>query len=197
MKSELTKLLKEVVVCISMCIFIAVSESLLLRTPLLAGQKAYLYRLLTFDAIACVVLLVVLVPVSVKRGDLFGLGMSSVVMCVGLSTLLMALFFSLGPMPIERSYTIYSLAEMTDSDKEVYSAEEIKKQFIEGFVEEANESQKRIDEQVYIGNLEKTDNGGYGITPKGKRLIKLMRLVESIFPVPDETCIYPNGNQIK
>ena len=192
MKEECLMLLRAVAVCIVLCVAIAAVVALLLRTPLLAGQKAYLYRLLAYDAIACVVLLAVLVPVTVKRGSLFGLELSSVVMCVGLSTLAMAVFLSLGPMPIERSYTIYSLADMTDSDKDVYTYEEIKDQFIEGFIEEAGESQKRIDEQVYIGNLEETD-GGYRITAKGQRLIKLMRLVESIFPVPDETCIYPNG----
>ena len=192
MKEECLMLLRAVAVCIVLCVAIAAVVALLLRTPLLAGQKAYLYRLLAYDAIACVVLLAVLVPVTVKRGSLFGLELSSVVMCVGLSTLAMAVFLSLGPMPIERSYTIYSLAEMTDSDKDVYTYEEIKDQFIEGFIEEAGESQKRIDEQVYIGNLEETD-GGYRITAKGQRLIKLMRLVESIFPVPDETCTYPNG----
>ncbi len=193
MNREIIKLVKLAALCIALCVAIAVVVALLLRTPLLAGQKAYLYRLLIFDAIACVVLLVIAVPVTVSRGSLFGLELSSIVMCVGLSTLFMALFLSLGPMTIERSYTIYSLAEMRDSSKEVYSAEEIKDQFINGFVEEANESQKRIDEQVSIGNLEKVD-GGYKITEKGKRLIDLMRLVESIFPVPDETCIYPNGH---
>lgn len=192
LKNEPLVLLKSVGLCGVFCIIIAAVVAVLLRTPLLAGQKAYLYRLLAYDAIACVVLLAVLVPVTIKRGELFGLSMSSVVMCVGLSTLAMALFLALGPMPIERSYTIYSLAEMADSEKDVYSAGEIKTQFIEGFIEEANESQKRIDEQVYIGNLEQTDEG-YRITAKGQRLIKLMRLVESIFPVPDKTCIYPNG----
>lgn len=192
-KQELITSLKAVCLCTVLCLLIAASVALRLRTPLLAGQKAYLYCLLMLDAIACVVLLAIAVPVTVKRGNLFGLELHSVVMCVGLSTLLMALFLSLGPMTIERSYTIYSLAEMKDSSKEVYSAEEIKDQFINGFVEEANESQKRIDEQVSIGNLEKVD-GGYKITEKGKRLIDLMRLVESIFPVPDETCIYPNGH---
>ena len=192
MKEECLMLLRAVAVCIVLCVAIAAVVALLLRTPLLAGQKAYLYRLLAYDAIACVVLLAVLVPVTVKRGSLFGLELSSVVMCVGLSTLAMAVFLSLGPMPIERSYTIYSLAEMTDSDKDVYTYEEIKDQFIEGFIEEAGESQKRIDEQVYIGNLEETD-GGYRITAKGQRLIKLMRMVEAIFPVPDRTCIYPSG----
>lgn len=105
----------------------------------------------------------------------------------------MALFLSLGPMTIERSYTIYSLAEMRDSSQEVYSAQEMKGRFIDGFIEGANENQKRIDEQVSVGNLEPVD-GGYKITSKGKRLIDMMRLVEAVFPAPDKTCIYPNGN---
>lgn len=192
MKEECLTLLRAVAVCIVLCVIIAAVVAVLLRTPLLAGQKAYLYRLLIFDAIACVVLLAVLVPVTVKRGGLFGLHLSSVVMCVGLSTLLMALFLALGPMPIERSYTIFSLADMAEEPETVLTTEEMKAQFIDGFVEEAGETQKRIDEQVYIGNLEAVD-GGYRITAKGQRLIKLMRLVESIFPVPDKTCIYPNG----
>ena len=52
-------------------------------------------------------------------------------MCNSLTTLFMALFLSLGPMTIERSYTIYSLADLTDNASKVYSAEEIKQQFIE------------------------------------------------------------------
>ena len=192
MKDELLALLRSAGLCCVFCIIIAAVVAILLRTPLLAGQKAYLYRLLVLDAIACVVLLAVLVPVTVKRGELFGLHLSSVVMCVGLSTLLMALFLALGPMPIERSYTIFSLADMAEEPETVLTTEEMKAQFINGFVEGAGETQKRIDEQVYIGNLEETD-GGYQITAKGQRLIKLMRLVESAFPVPDETCIYPNG----
>lgn len=191
-KREVKFLLRAVGLCAAACVVIAAVVAVLLRTPLLAGQKAYLYRLLVLDVIACVVLLAVLVPVVVKRGELFGLGLSSVVMCVGLSTLLMALFLALGPMPIERSYTIFSLADMAEEPETVLTTEEMKAQFVNGFIEEAGETQKRIDEQVYIGNLEETD-GGYRITAKGQRLIKLMRLVESVFPVPDETCIYPNG----
>ena len=191
-KMEWIKLLKAALLCVVLCVLIAVAVAFLLRTSLLAGQKAFLYRLLMLDAIACVVLLAITVPVVVKRGNLFGLELSSVVMCVGLSTLLMAVFLSLGPMPIERSYTIFSLADMAEKPETALTTEEMKEQFINGFIEEAGETQKRIDEQVYIGNLEETD-GGYRITAKGQRLIKLMRLVESVFPVPDETCIYPNG----
>lgn len=191
MKDQLVKLLKAFLVCGAMCILIAAIVAFLLRTPLLAEQKAFLYRLLAFDAIACFILLVIVVSFIVKRGVLFGLELSAIVMCVGLSTLFMALFLSLGPMPIERSYTIYSLADMADHADTVYSYEDIKRQFIEGYVEGANESQKRIDEQVYIGNLEQMDNG-YQITEKGRCMVSIFRFVEFIFPVPDKNSIYPN-----
>lgn len=190
-KQELIKLFKAAIFCICLCVIIALGEAVLLRTPLLAGMKAFLYRLLVLDALCCVALLAAAAVICARKKTLFGLELSAVIMCIGLSTLFMALFLSLGPMPIERSYTIYSLANMADSAEPVYSFEDIKTQFIDGFIEDANETQKRIDEQVSIGNLEETD-GGYRITEKGERLIRLLRFVEAVFPVPDETCIYPN-----
>ncbi len=192
-KKEMITLLKAVGLCVALCVLIAAGVALLLRTPLFAGLRAYLYRLLILDAICCVILLVVVVAAWAKKNDLFGLNLSSAVMCVGLSTLLMALFLSLGPMTIERSYTIYSLADMTDHADTVYSYEDIKNQFIDGYIEGAKESQKRLDEQVAIGNLEEID-GGYRISEKGKRLVGIFRFVETIFPVPDESSIYPNGH---
>ncbi len=191
MKAEIKKLFKAVGICICMCFFIAVGVALLLRTPLLAGQKAFLYRLLMLDAISSVLILVIIIPFIVKRGKLFGQGLSEGIMCVGLSALFMAIFFSLGPMTIERSYTIYSLADMADHADIVYSSDDIKSQFIDGYIEGANESQKRLDEQVAIGNLELSEDG-YRITEKGQRLVKIFRLVETVFPVPDENSIYPN-----
>lgn len=82
---------------------------------------------------------------------------------------------------------------MTDHAEAVYTAEDIKTQFIEGYIEEAQENQKRINEQVAIGNIEET-NGRYRITEKGKRLVGVFRLVEKVFPVPDKNSIYPMGN---
>lgn len=190
---EIQKLLKAVVVCAILCILIAAGVAGLLRTPLLADYKVYLYRLLIFEMLSCIALLIVAVVVAVKlkREAIWGFTFSAQVMCIGLSTLFMALFFSLGPMPIERSYTIYSLADMSDHPDVTYTAEDIKTQFIEGYIEGANESQKRIDEQVTIGNLEQTSEG-YRITDKGRNLVALYRFIEAIFPVPDESSIYPS-----
>lgn len=193
MRNELCKFLKAIALCISLCTFIAIWVALLLRTSLFIGQKAYLYRLILLTAVCFIVLLVLSAAVFWKRAQVFGISFSTSILCTALSTVFMCLFFSLGPMVIERSYTVYSLADMSDHEDTVYSAEDIKTQFIEGYIEEANESQKRIDEQVFIGNLKEVP-GGYQITEKGKNYVKLFRFVEAIFPVPDENSIYPNGH---
>lgn len=191
-KKEIIKIFYAFIWFVGICLLIAIGVALLLRTPLLASQKAFLYRLLLLTALCCMLLLALDAVVFLKRESVGGINFSSSVLCIGLATLFMSLFFSLGPMTIERSYTVFSLADMAEHPTVVYSPEEIKNRFIEGYIEGAQESQKRIDEQVYIGNMEETD-GGYQITEKGVRLIKLMRFVESIFPVPDENSIYPNG----
>lgn len=189
---EIQKLLKAVVVCAILCILIAAGVAGLLRTPFLADYQVYLYRLLIYEMLICIVMLIIaaIVGVKLKGGTIWGITFSAQVMCIGLSTLFMALFFSLGPMTIERSYTIYSLADMADHSDVTYTAEDIKTQFIEGYIEGANESQKRLDEQVTIGTIEQTPEG-YRITDKGRNLVALYRFIETIFPVPDESSIYP------
>lgn len=192
MKKEIRILSKCFFVCLVSITIIILTISLLLHTDFLAEQRAFLYRLLMIDAICCVLCITVYTCIYLCKKQVFGLPFSTSILCVGISTLFIALFLSLGPMPIERSYTIYSLVDMYEHADTIYSAEDIKKQFIEGYVEGANESQKRIDEQVYIGNLQEV-SGGYQITDKGKRLVEMFRLVETIFPVPDKNSIYPNG----
>lgn len=193
MKREIVKLFKAALMFLGLNACIAVGVALLLRTPLFAAQKAFLYRLLALDMLCCFVLLLVFACWHWRKPLLFGFSFSENVMQTGLAALFMALFLSLGPMTIERSYTIYLLADMTEYGGE-YAADDIKTQFIKGYIEGKQEYQKRIDEQVAIGNLAETD-GGYQITEKGKRLVRLFRLVESFFPVPDKSSIYPNGKE--
>ena len=192
MKSEFMRLLKLAVLSVLFCIFISATVAILLRTTFLASQKAFLFRLLIMTAVCCVIMLISSVAIFLKRERLWSLSFSDFVVCIGISALAMALFFSLGPMVIERSYTIYSLADMADHPEKIYTAQEIETRFIEGYVEGAQESRKRIDEQVYIGNLEEVVDG-YRITGKGLRMVALFRIVEWIFPVPDKNSIYPNG----
>lgn len=189
MKQQLIRLLKAILMCVFFCLLIGGFVSISLHLGLLTLQKTFLYRLLILTGVCCVVFIAVSAVVFWKRESILGIDFSFSVLCVGLASLFMALFFALGPMTIERSYTIYSLAYLNDYN-DVYSYEEIRDQFVTGYVD-AGATQKRIDEQVAIGNLEQID-GGYRITPKGERLVALFRIVETVFPVPDESSIYPD-----
>ena len=193
MIDELKKLIHMMFFSICCCLIIAVGVAILLRTPLLGGMKAYLFQLFVFDCICTVLLLVLVIVLSIKRKQIFWLNFSSMVISIVFSAVFMALFFSLGPMTIERSYTVFTLADLSDNAGKVYTSQEIKDNFEDRFIEEFNESQRRIEEQVSIGNVEEVD-GGYQITKKGERLIKLFRFIETIFPVPVEHSIYPNGH---
>lgn len=192
MKTELIKLMRLFAICTCLCLSIGIMVAILLRTSLWIEQKAYLYRLLMLTFLCCIVIFALTIFVFSRRTEIFGISFSVMTLSIIASALFMSLFFALGPMTIERSYTVFSLADMSETPDTVCSAEEIKERFINGYLNEANESQKRIDEQVYVGNMEEVE-GGYRITDKGERLIKLMRFVEMIFPVPDQNSIYPNG----
>ena len=192
MKQELIKLFKSAILFILLSALIVMVSTILLHLSFWSEQKAFIYRLISIALLCCATFVIISIFVFKKKETVWGLSFSTFVLCIGLSTVFMCLFFTLGPMVIERSYTVYSLADMTDHPDTVYSAEDIKTQFIEEYIEKANESQKRIEEQVSIGNLEEVP-GGYRITEKGKNLVKLFRFIETIFPVPDENSIYPNG----
>lgn len=188
MKKELITLLKAVGITAIFCILIAVSVAVMLRLGVWASQRAYIYRLIAMTIGICLLLCIVFAGIGTRRESIFGVGYATNVMCVGLAGLFMCLFFTLGPMTIERSYSIYSLAYMTDYD-EICGYEEIRDQFITGYVD-GGATKMRIEEQVSIGNLKKIGDK-YEITKKGKSLIKLLRVVEAVFPVPDTGSIYP------
>lgn len=192
MKGQIIKLFRATILCSCLCVLIALGVALLLRTPVFSGMRAYLYRLIILEAICCILLLTAGIALCLKRKELFGLELSSIVLCIGISALFMALFFSMGPTTIDRSYTVFMLSDMTDHADIVYTAEEIKDGFVDNYIERFNESKRRIDEQLSIGNLEQVE-GGYCITEKGQRLIQLFRFIEFFYPVADESSIYPNG----
>ena len=66
----------------------------------------------------------------------------------------MAAFLLLGAM---RGLYFSSLTEMKYLSKELHLAEEIKDEFFNSFLKDANESKKHIDERVSTGNHEEVD----------------------------------------
>jgi hypothetical protein len=101
-----------------------------------------------------------------------------------------AFFVTAGPMPMDRSYSIFVIADMYENPDKVYTAQEIEQTFMEKYILKNEATRRRIEEQKSIGNIEEID-GGYRISEKGKRLIKMMRFVESMYPVDEKRTLYP------
>jgi predicted transcriptional regulator len=107
-----------------------------------------------------------------------------------ISFLFSALFITMGPMPIDRSYSIFIIADMYENPDKVFSQEEIERVFKEKYIQKNEATKRRIEEQKSIGNIEQV-MGGYSITKKGRRLIEIMRFVELLYPVDEKRTLYP------
>jgi hypothetical protein len=158
----------------------------------------YYYRMLYYAVIAHTLMLAVyaLGQLIFARGKKAASGaLSPVTFISGLiiSALFCALFITAGPMPMDRSYSIYSVAEMSQHPDQVYSREEIEDAFYKGYILQNGATFRRIQEQLSIGNFEKVGENQYRITDKGRRLIAIMRLVEKFYPVDEKRTLYPGS----
>lgn len=168
--------------------------ALLLRTPLFAGLTIYYYRVLCLVVVITVVVLAILLAGknlfsgskfwNIEPVELFS---TTALICVCLLFVV-----TVASMPIDRSYTIYSLADMADHANRIYSMDEVKDSFVDGYIDKLDATQRRVKEQVSSGNLKEV-NGGYQITEKGLRLVKMLRMYEAIFPVSERRLLYPDG----
>lgn len=172
--------------------FIAISVAILMRTPLFSEQAVYFYRLAELNTLCSLFLFAATFFIYRKKAGTKRIPFSSAVLCIGLAMMFMVFFFSICPTIYDRSYTVYTLADLTDHADGSYQEEELERGFINGYVEEGRENKRRIDEQAAIGNLEE-ESGKYRITDKGRRLVRFFRLVEKLYPVQDEHSLYPNG----
>ena len=107
-----------------------------------------------------------------------------------ISALFSFLFITAGPMTIDRSYTIFSIAYMYEHPERIYSQQDIEDTFWQEYIINKQGMRRRLDEQLSIGNIERVEEG-YRITSSGKRMIEFMRFVEVFFPVDERRTIFP------
>lgn len=168
-----------------------------MRLDLFGNVVIYYYRTMLNGVVFAIIVTLLLILVSLctkirklKFVDLSPQTIASTTLSVGLALIL---FITIAPMVIDRSYTVFTLADMTENDTKTFTAEEIEDRFIEIYIKDYGSTIKRIEEQLSIGNIEEKGDG-YIITEKGKRLMSTFRFVESIYPVEDKRIIYPDAN---
>ena len=94
--------------------------------------------------------------------------------CVTLS------YFTLLPVTVERSVSVYMLGHMATHEKEDFFPEQFEQIFYDNYVVKNKAMLKRFKEQEITGSIEK-DEKGYRITTKGKYLVKLFYFVGKLF----------------
>ncbi|MEG0834343.1 MAG: hypothetical protein RR413_02755 [Christensenellaceae bacterium] len=184
------KLMLDIVLYAAIGIFQVLFLAVMLRTPLFNDTVIYYYRVLYIVLLGAIVSLIVLILFG-KKIPFVSINPSLIFSTIFITTSVMVIFATLGSMAMDRSYTIFSIVDMAEKSGQLYTAEEVEDRFIEVYIKEFGSTKRRIDEQVSIGNVENVD-GEYRVTSKGERLIKLMRFVESIFPVDEKRILYPN-----
>jgi hypothetical protein len=96
------------------------------------------------------------------------------------TTVLFATAFALtfGPLNVDRSFSVWMLKRISDTPGQTPT--EVKERLSEFFSSESGEIQRRIDEQVLLGNLE-VRGGSVELTNSGRRVVWANEALSRIF----------------
>jgi hypothetical protein len=100
-----------------------------------------------------------------------------------ISGLLTFSFLSTVPLTIDRSYSVWLLKHASELsvDNKLIPLTALTEDSIKFFAPENGQLDRRIQEQVRLGNLEKVEPGAVQITKKGKLIAKLNSFIGWIF----------------
>lgn len=161
----------------------------LFHTGLLSGLDVLMYKGIAFILITGVIagILMFLAMKFIKFLKLNGkdvLLMFCIFCCVNM------VLFTLIPVTVERSVSVFMLSYMYENDGEAFTEEEMSDTFKDIYVDDFGAFEKRFHEQVVSGNIE--DKGdGYTLTDSGRTVVKLFRTVSKWFNT-DQRVVYPS-----
>ncbi|MBR6880304.1 MAG: hypothetical protein IKN14_04400 [Clostridiales bacterium] len=161
---------------------------LLFRTPLFKGMDVLMYRGVIFifltgllAAGTMAVLMRFLKLIEIRDIIL----MFFLICCVNMT------LFTLIPVTVERSVSVFMLSYMEQNDDRTYTREDVEEIFAQKYVKDYGAFEKRFNEQEVTGTIEKNADGTYSITPSGRRIVKMFRTVAEWFDT-DKRLVYPN-----
>lgn len=148
------------------------------HTPIAKSIHVFMYRgvvLLTMSGGILAVLLLLFRYYLYKKLEIKDILLMSLTFCC-----IQMVLFTLIPVTVERSVSVFMLSYMSEHQDTVFTKEEIEEVFIDKYVEEFGAFEKRFHEQDVTGNIEKVDDG-YVITKRGKFMVAAFRLVGKLF----------------
>lgn len=178
MKEYVKKILLWIVIFLTVYLLGTIMFIALFHTPVLNHMNVLMYRgvgLLVLSGI-----FVAVISTLVKRFIYRKLEGKDIVMMFLMFCCVNMVLFTLIPVTVERSVSVFMLSYMSDHEEQVYTEDDIEEVFLQYYVEEYGAFAKRFEEQEITGTIDPKD-GGYQITDKGKFLVKMFRMVGDLF----------------
>ncbi len=160
----------------------------LFHTKLFSGITVFFYRGVIFLFIASAVAALVTFGIKSVFTSL-SLDMKDVFISFVLFFGFTLGWYTLVPVTVERSISVYMLSYM-DQNPRAVTEEDFEKIFFNNYITKYGAFRKRFNEQLLSGNIEKTD-GGYVITDNGRRIVNLFRTSAALFNT-EKWLVYPN-----
>jgi len=163
----------------------------LFHTPLFKNLDVFFYRgciLLIISALfaSCLVLAARRLLVSLD------LEIKDVLVVFFLFTGFTLGWFTLLPVTVERSISVFMLSYMEQNDAHEITTDEFADIFYDTYIEGFGAFDKRFREQIVSGNITQGDTGeGYVITDNGRFIVNMFRLCSSLFDT-EQWLVYPN-----
>ena len=153
---------------------------LLIRTPLLKGMHVLMYRGIVMIVLAGILASVLLV-VFKKWRKIEWLSAKDVVLVFILTCSINMVFFTLIPVTVERSVSVFMLSYMDTYSDRTYTEDQVAEIFVDKYVNEYGAFEKRFDEQLTTGTIVQNADGTYSITDKGRFIVKMFRAISDVF----------------
>ncbi len=145
---------------VSAVLFIA-----LFHTPLFRNIDVLMYRGTVFVVLSAVAAALLLLAVRRISGWDF-ISMHDVVLLLCGCCCVNMVFFTLVPVTVERSVSVFMLSYMDENEGKAFTEDEIKEIFTEKYVNDFGAFEKRFHEQLVTGTITLNEDGAYGITER-------------------------------
>ena len=153
---------------------------LLIRLPILKGMHVLMYRGIVMIILAGILASVLLV-VFKKWRKIEWLSAKDVVLVFILTCSINMVFFTLIPVTVERSVSVFMLSYMDTYSDRTYTEDQVAEIFVDKYVNEYGAFEKRFDEQLTTGTIVQNADGTYSITDKGRFIVKMFRAISDVF----------------
>lgn len=164
---------------------------LLFHTPILRNLDVFFYRGCVFLVIASF-FAAALVFLAKKVFEKLKLDIKDTVVVFFLFFGITLGWYTLIPVTVERSISVFMLSYMDQNDTQGITSEEFADIFYEKYIQDFGAFDKRFREQLISGNMEESEyENGYVITDSGRIVVDLFRICANLFDT-EKWLVYPN-----